>query len=81
MVRGIQATAISGLPEIEWLLFCSIHQKAKPNGQTVVLMVGIEAALFDDNAVAAGNQVNKNELIVTRLLCRSHRAKQKERVV
>jgi len=44
-------------------------------------MVGIEAALFEDNAVAAGNQVNQNELIVTRLLCRSHRAKQKERVV
>ena len=44
-------------------------------------IIGIEAARYEANAVAAGNQVNKNELIVTRLLCRSHRAKQKERVV
>jgi hypothetical protein len=55
MGRGIQARAISGLPEIKRLLVCSIHQKAKLNGQTVVLMVGIEAASFDHNAVATGN--------------------------
>jgi len=41
-------------------------------------MVGIEAASSEHNAVAAGNQVNKTELIVTRLLYRSHREKQKE---
>jgi prepilin-type N-terminal cleavage/methylation domain-containing protein len=41
-------------------------------------MFGIWAASFEDNAVATGNQVNKTELIVTRLLYRSHRAKQKE---
>ncbi len=44
-------------------------------------IIGIEAARYEGNAVAAGNQVNKNVLIITRLLCRSRRENRKKRVV
>jgi hypothetical protein len=42
-----------------------IQQCVKPSGLTAVLMVGIGAAWFEDNAVTAGNQVNQTEIIVS----------------